>query len=70
MQCPECGEDTKGRDHNGRGLRCTACWTKLPDVEDAKTPKPAPNVAVPEKTKAPPAKKPVRRRKAKSGGTS
>lgn len=30
MICPECGEQTEGRNHNGRGLRCTACWELLP----------------------------------------
>ena len=46
MKCPECGEDTKGIDHNGRGLRCTACWELLPE------PEPAPEVVVvPEKPK-------------------
>ena len=31
MKCPTCGEQTKGRDHNKRGLRCTVCWARLPD---------------------------------------
>jgi len=65
MKCPVCGEQTKGIDHNGRGLRCTACWELLPE------PEPAPEVVVvPEKPKAPPAKKIVRRTQAKRGGTS
>ena len=50
MKCPVCGEQTKGIDHNGRGLRCTACWALLP-VEAP--PEPAPEVVVvPEKPKA------------------
>ena len=32
MRCPTCGKQTKGRDHNKRGLRCTFCWALLPDV--------------------------------------
>ena len=53
MKCPVCGEQTMGIDHNGRGLRCTACWALLPVVVDAKTPEPAPEVVVvPEKPKA------------------
>ena len=55
MKCPVCGEQTTGIDHNGRGLRCTACWALLPVVVDAKTPEPASRVAVPEKPKAIPA---------------
>jgi hypothetical protein len=39
MKCPTCGEETKGRDHNERGLRCTSCWALLP-VELPKPPKP------------------------------
>ena len=31
MKCPECGKQTKGRDHNNRGLRCTFCWARLPE---------------------------------------
>jgi len=48
MKCPVCGEQTKGIDHNGRGLRCTFCWARLP------VPEPASRVAVPEKPKAVP----------------
>lgn len=29
MKCPNCGEQTEGINHNGRGLRCTACWVLL-----------------------------------------
>ena len=36
MKCLECGKQTKGRDHNKRGLRCTFCWALLP----GKAPKP------------------------------
>ena len=61
MKCPTCGEDTTGIDHNGRGLRCTACWALLP------TPEPAPEVvAVPEKPKV----KPAVRTRVKGGGAS
>lgn len=31
MKCPTCGKETKGVDHNKRGLRCTSCWARLPD---------------------------------------
>lgn len=31
MTCPTCGKQTKGRDHNKRGLRCTSCWALLPN---------------------------------------
>ena len=34
MKCPTCGEKTEGRNHNGRGLRCTFCWALLPDESD------------------------------------
>lgn len=34
MICPTCGAETQGRDHNGRGLRCTSCWALLPDPDD------------------------------------
>ena len=33
MICTHCGADTEGRDHNGRGLRCTHCWAQLPHAE-------------------------------------
>ena len=36
MKCPTCGRQTKGRDHNKRGLRCTFCWARLPDKPRAK----------------------------------
>ena len=29
MICPFCGEETEGRNHNNRGLRCTFCWYPL-----------------------------------------
>lgn len=32
MKCPTCGKQTKGVDHNQRGLRCTSCWERLPDA--------------------------------------
>lgn len=31
MKCPTCGEQTEGRNHNKRGLRCTCCWALLPN---------------------------------------
>lgn len=48
MICPACGAETKGLNHNNRGLRCTNCWELLPveeekpGVEAKETPKPAP----------------------------
>ena len=34
MICRYCGADTEGRDHNGRGLRCTHCWATLPPAQN------------------------------------
>lgn len=31
MICPICKAETDGVNHNNRGLRCTACWERLPD---------------------------------------
>lgn len=31
MKCPTCGKQTKGVNHNKRGLRCTSCWALLPE---------------------------------------
>ncbi len=28
--CPECGKQTEGVNHNGRGPRCAWCWARLP----------------------------------------
>jgi hypothetical protein len=30
MICPNCSQETEGRNHNGRGWRCTHCWAALP----------------------------------------
>lgn len=40
MKCPTCGKQTKGRDHNNRGLRCTFCWARLPDDASLEPPQP------------------------------
>jgi len=40
MKCPNCGEETEGRNHNGRGLRCTFCWALLPEPVKVEPPKP------------------------------
>jgi len=48
MKCPTCGKQTKGVDHNQRGLRCTSCWALLPD----EPPKPAQRRKRAAKTKA------------------
>lgn len=58
MKCPTCGKQTKGIDHNRRGLRCTFCWARLPD----ELPKPKPKARAKPKPKAkakPKAKKPA-----------
>lgn len=39
MKCPTCGKQTKGRDHNKRGLRCTWCWAPLPKPKRSHKPK-------------------------------
>jgi len=44
MQCPECGNNVNGVDHNKRGLRCEWCWARLPAVQPEPEPKQTPKL--------------------------
>ncbi|GIK36562.1 MAG: hypothetical protein BroJett011_03950 [Chloroflexota bacterium] len=61
MICPNCGQETKGINHNNRGLRCTGCWTALPleipgVVGKMATAQPGPGVQIGAPAGMPPAK--------------
>lgn len=61
MLCPKCGRETEGVNHNGRGWRCTWCWTALarPEPEAAaRAEGPALAVTAAEPSGKPKAKKP------------